>query len=114
MNNETIKLQVFENGLWEAYQQVKSEDKTLWVSLHKVMAYVGLPLELFNERLKQLWENQFTSTPKFANKYSFGLEVDATPTDHYQLRKRQIIIDGCPMFIIQMGIKNSEVNNGSI
>lgn len=109
MDDTIVKLQVFENILWKAYQKVKSEDKTLWVSLHKVMDYVGLPLDLFTQRLNELRQNQFASTPKFVNKFQFGLEVDATPTQYYRLRKKQIIIDGCPMYIIQMNKKDSEV-----
>lgn len=111
MDDIPIKLKIFESALWEAYNQVKNEDKTYWVSLHKVMVKVGMSLELFNQRLEQLWKNQFASSPQYVNRYQFGLEVDASPTNYYRLRNKQIIIDGCPMFIIQMNLK-SEVQNG--
>jgi hypothetical protein len=98
LNDKEIKLQVFESALWDSYQRIFSKERTLYVSLHRVMERVGLPLDLFNERLQELWNKQFTSE----SKYTISLEPDATPTEYYRLRKKHIIIDNCPMFIIQM------------
>jgi len=103
-----IKLQMFENALWESYKRVRDEKQVLWVSIHKVMRYVGLPRELFNERLEQLWNCQFSSTPIYNNEYSFGVEADATPTEHYRLRNKPILVDGVNVKIIQMGKKSDE------
>jgi hypothetical protein len=69
------------------------------------MSKVGLPLDLFTERLQELWNCQFSSDVVYVNKYSFGLEVDCTPTERYRLRNKLIIIDYCPKFIINMGPK---------
>lgn len=108
MNDTIVKLEVFESALWDAYKKVQAEEGVMWCSLHKVMVKVGMSLPLFSERLKQLWECQFTTEPMYANKYSFGLEVDCTPTERHRLRNKLIIIDHCPMFIIQMGLKKQE------
>jgi hypothetical protein len=105
MEDKIRKLEVFEEALWNSYNKVKLEEKVIWVSLHKVMEYVGLPLPLFTERLEQLWQGQFSMKPLYCSKYTFGLEVDATPTERYRLRKKLIIVDHCPRFIIQMGLK---------
>lgn len=107
-NDIIVKLEVFEKGLWESYLEVKNEENTLWVSLHKVADKVGMSLELFNERLNQLWLCQFSSNPIYKNKYEFGLEVDATPIERYRLRNKLIIIENCPMFLIQMNIKDNK------
>jgi hypothetical protein len=102
-NDIDVKLEVFESALWDSYQKVLNQDHTLYVSLHKVMYLVGLPLNLFNERLQRLWSNQFIT--KSLNRYSISLEADAKPTEYYRLRKQHIVIDNCPMFIIQMSNK---------
>ncbi len=105
MNDTQVKLKVFEFALWEAYKETRREEQVLWCSLHKVISKVGMSLPLFNERLKQLWECQFTAEPLYTNRYSFGLEADCIPTERYRLRNKLITIDHCPVFIIQMGQK---------
>jgi len=100
-----IALEVFEDALWDSYQKVQSEEHVLWCSLHKVQKYTGLSRELFTERLNQLWENQFTSSPIIERKYDFGLEVDCTPTERHRLRNRLIVVEQTPMFIIHMGVR---------
>jgi hypothetical protein len=99
------RLEVFESALWESYKAVQAEEGLYWCSLHKVMKRVGMSLPLFQERLEQLWQPQFTSDPGYAPRYTFGLEVDCTPTDRWRLRKQLIVIDHCPRFIITMGPK---------
>lgn len=101
LDDTKIKLEVFESALWDSYLKVRNEKQTLYVSLHKVMEYTGLPLKLFNERLQQLWDNQFS----IKTRYSISLEADATPTEYYRFRKQHIIINNCPMFIIQMAVR---------
>jgi hypothetical protein len=103
MDDTKVKLEVFEEALWNAYNKVQSEERVLWCSLHKVQERVGLSRELFSERLNQLWKNQFTSEPLFERKYDFGLEVDCTPVERHRLRNRLITVDGVAMFIINMG-----------
>jgi len=103
MNDTKVKLEVFEKALWYAYNRVRIEECVLWCSLHKVQKHVGLPRELFTERLNQLWKNQFTSTPVIERRYDFGLEVDCTPVERHRLRKQLIIVEGTPMFVINMG-----------
>jgi hypothetical protein len=52
MEDLKVKLEVFENSLWASYLEVQNDEHTYWVSLHKVMNKIGLPLDIFNERLK--------------------------------------------------------------
>jgi len=103
MDDTKVKLEVFERALWNAYNKVRVEECALWCSLHKVQEQVGLSRELFTKRLNQLWKNQFTSTPVIKRRYDFGLEVDCTPVERHRLRKQLIIVEGTPMFVINMG-----------
>lgn len=105
MNN--VELQVFESLLYKSYCDVKEERHTLYVSLHAVMAKMGLPISLFNVRLVELWHNQFSQNTK----YVISLESDATPLEYYRLRGKPIIIDGVKRFIIQMS-PNKDGKNG--
>ena len=104
-NELQIKLQVFESVLFDAYKTILLEEQVDWVSLHKVYKRMGMSLELFTLRLNQLWKLQFSEIGDQLLKCSFGLEVDATPTEHYRYRKQRIEVEGIGMMIIHMGLK---------
>jgi len=107
-NELQIKLQVFESALFDAYKTVLLEEHVDWVSLHKVQKCTGLSLELFTIRLNQLWKLQFSEAGEQLLKCDFGLEVDATPLEHYRLRNKRIEVDETARMIIHMGLKKME------